>query len=127
MAFELTAAPILCVTSVPAAVEFYERCFGFARQNYFSGNEVYVVMKLGHAEVHLYESPRANPNNVNAEHVADAFIWVPSIEPVMSLATKNGLTPVRGPKRYDSSPVATTEVVYPDNSGYWLCFSEAHL
>ncbi len=127
MAFELTAAPILCVTSAAEAIEFYERCFGFTRQNYFSGIEVYVVMKLGHAEVHLYESPRANPNNVNAGHVADAFIWVPRIEPVVSLATKNGLTPVRGPEHYDSSPVATTEVVYPDNSGYWICFSEAHL
>ncbi len=72
MAFELTAAPILCVTSVPEAIEFYERCFGFARQNYFSGNEVYVVMKLGHAEVHLYESPRVNPNHIYAQHVADA-------------------------------------------------------
>jgi hypothetical protein len=126
MAFELTAAPRLCVTSVSGAIEFYERCFGFARQNYFSGNEVYVVMKLGHAEVHLYESPRANPNHIYAEHVADAFIWVPSIEPVVSLATKNGLKPVRGPERYGSSPVATIEVVYPDNSDYWICFSEAH-
>ncbi len=63
MEFELTAAPILCVTSVPAAIEFYERCFGFTRQNYFSGNDEYVVLKLGHAEVHLFEAPRANPNN----------------------------------------------------------------
>ncbi len=75
----------------------------------------------------LVQDPRTNPNNVQAEHVADAFIWVPSIEPVVALATKNGLTPARGPERYNSSPVATTEVVYPDNSGYWLCFAEAHL
>lgn len=127
MDFELTAAPILCVTSVPESIEFYERCFGFSRQNYFSGNEEYVVMKLGRAEVHLFKSASTNPNNVVSGHVADAFIWVPRLEPVISLATKNGLSAMRGPERYDSSPVATTEVVYPDNSGYWICFSEAHL
>ncbi len=127
MGFELTAAPILCVPSVSEATEFYQRCFGFERQRYFDGNDVYVVIKLGAAEIHLYEGPRANPNNVYVEHVADAFIWVPSIEPVVYRAKENGLTPVRGPERYESSPVATTEVVYPDNSGYWICFSEAHL
>ena len=70
---DLNAAPILCVTSVPAAIEYYERCFGFVRQDYFHGNDAYVVLKLGSAEIHLYESQRANPNNVNGEHVADAF------------------------------------------------------
>ncbi len=59
--------------------------------------------------------------------MAYSFIWVPSIEPVVALATKDHMTPVRGPEHYDSSPVATTEVVYPDNSDYWICFSEAHL
>jgi hypothetical protein len=127
MDFDLTAAPILCVPSVSDAVDFYQRCFGFVRQDYFRGNDVYVVMKLGRAELHLYESPRVNPNNVHATHVADAFIWVSSLEPVLLLAKENGLSPVRGPERYDTSPVATTEVVYPDNSGYWICFAEAHL
>jgi len=127
MPFELTAAPILCVPSVAEAVAFYERCFGFVRQNYFAGNDEYAVLKLGHAEVHLFESARTNPNHVHTGHVADAFVWVPSLEPVVARAEQNGLAPMRGPERYESAPVATTEVVYEDNSGYWLCFAEAHV
>lgn len=127
MPFELTAAPIQCVPSAAEAVAFYERCFGFVRQNYFAGNDEYAVLKLGHAEVHLFESARTNPNHVRPAHVADPFIWMPSLESTVVRATQNGLTPMRGLERYDSSPVATTEVVYEDNSGYWLCFGEAHL
>jgi hypothetical protein len=126
MRVDLGAAPILCVKSTSESIEFYERCFGFARQNYFNGNDRYVVMKLGPAEIHLAECDGTNPSNVHAGHIADAFIWVPSIEAVKSLAARNGLAPVRGPERYSSSPVATTEVVYPDNMGYWICFGEAH-
>ena len=120
------AAPILCVTSIPETIQFYERCFGFSRQRYFDGNESYVVLQRGSAQIHLVESERTNATHSSAAHVADVFIWVQSLEPVLELAAKHGLVAMRGPERYDSSPVATTEVVFADNSGYWLCFAEAH-
>ena len=126
MEIPMSSAPILCVTSIPEAVKFYERCFGFLKQRYFDGNESYVVLQRGSAQIHLIESERTNANHALAAHVADVFIWVPSLEPVLALAARNNLVAMRGPERYDSSPVATTEVVFEDNSGYWLCFAEAH-
>jgi len=56
-----------------------ERVFGFARRNYFDGNEDYVPLGRDGAELHVMTGPNANPNpnptpNPNhrsAAHVAD--------------------------------------------------------
>jgi len=122
----LVAAPILAVPSVAESVEYYERCFGFTKQQYFYGNDVYVVITLHSAQIHFIECKNTNPNNIRSMHVADVFVWVDNLDAVCARAAANGLTALRGPERYDTVPVATTEVVYPDNNGYWICFAVRH-
>lgn len=117
-----TAAPILCVTQIARSIRFYEQAFGFARPSYFDGNEDYVVIALGEAQIHLMASERANPNHAVNPRAGDPFVWVPSITPVATLAAAAGLVPQRGPARYDSTPVATEEVVFTDPDGYRICF-----
>ena len=79
-------------------------------------------MAHGEAQIHLLAAPRGNPNHAHAARGADAFIWVEALDTVLALADAAGLVPVRGPEQYDSSPVATQEVVYPDLDDHWICF-----
>lgn len=121
----LTAAPILCVPDVAAASAFYARAFGFEPVMYFAGNDEYAVLVRGAAQLHLFQSVDSRPNHRGGAHVADAFVWVDDLDAVVASATAAGLSAERGPEHYPSEPVATTEVVYPDADGNWLCFAVA--
>lgn len=118
-----TAAPILLVTDLAAAIGDYRRWFGFEDLQYFVGNDQYAVLGLQDAQIHLMQGPGSSPNHRHGMHVADAFVWVGDLDAVVDSATGAGLTPQRGPEHYDSSPVATTEVVFEDSDGNWLCFA----
>ncbi len=118
-----TAAPILIVTDVAAAVGDYSRWFGFADLAYFAGNDEYVVLGLQDAQIHLMQGRDSNPNHRHGMHVADAFVWVRDLDAGVASASAAGLTARRGPEHYDSSPVATTEVVFEDSDGNWICFA----
>ncbi len=69
----------------------------------------------------------ANPNHDHVAHVADVFLWVEELDTLVTAARDAGLSITRGPERYDSSPLATTEVVVEDQDGYWFCFATARL
>jgi predicted enzyme related to lactoylglutathione lyase len=118
-----TSAPILIATDLRASVDFYGQCFGFTDLHYFADNDEYAVLGLAEAQVHLMAGRAANPNHLRGSHVADAFIWVSDLDAVISAGTAAGLTALRGPESYDSTPVATTEVVFADADDNWLCFA----
>ena len=59
--------------------------------------------------------------------MADVFLWVDELDSLIAAAREAGLAITRGPERYDSTPLATTEVVIEDQDGYWFCFALAHL
>lgn len=120
-----TAAPILCVRDLLASCELYERAFGFERMRYFDGNGEYAVMQRAAAQIHLFQSTTVHPHHTQGPHVADAFVWVDDLIPILSSAQGAGLTSTRGPEHYDSTPVATTEVVFPDLDENWICFGQA--
>lgn len=120
-----TAAAILCVRDVAAACEFYDRAFGFARLRYFDGNDAYAVVGSGDAQIHLIQSSSPEPHNVRGIHVADVFVWVSDIAPVVERAVAAELSAERGPEHYDSEPVGTTEAVFSDVDGNWICFGQA--
>jgi catechol 2,3-dioxygenase-like lactoylglutathione lyase family enzyme len=122
-----TLAPILVVPDVERAVATYTGVFGFTRLAYFDGNEDYVPLDRDGAQVHVMKGERANPNHALAAHVADVFLWVDGLDGLVTSARGAGLAITRGPERYDSTPVATTEVVVEDQDGYWFCFALAHL
>ena len=122
-----TLAPILVVTDVARAVETYVQVFGFGRLNYFDGNDDYVPLGRDGSQLHVMAGESANPNHRHVAHVADVFLWVTDLEEVVSAANAAGLPITRGPERYDSTPLATTEVVVEDQDGYWFCFAVAHL
>lgn len=117
----ITAAPILCVEDVTTSCGLYERAFGFRRLRYFDGNDQYAVIERGGAQLHLCQG-EAHPHHRQGSHVADAFVWVNDLERIIEGAHAAGLTSTRGPEHYDSTPVATTEVVYADTDGNWICF-----
>ena len=121
-----TLAPILVVPDVAQAAETYERVFGFRRLRYFDGNDEYVPLGRGHAQVHLIHGRATNPNHRGSAHAADVFVWVDELDSLVDAARAAGLAVTRGPERYDSSPLATTEVVIEDPDGYWICFALAH-
>ena len=77
--------------------------------------------------LHVMAGESANPNHRHVAHVADVFLWVTDLEEVVSAANAAGLAITRGPERYASTPLATTEVVVEDLDGYWFCFAVAHL
>ena len=120
-------APILVVPDVDTAVDTYERVFGFQRLDYFEGNREYVPLERDGAQVHVMTGARANPNHVHATHVADVFLWVADLDGLVAAARGEGLPVRRGPERYDSAPLASTEVVIEDRDGYWFCFAVPHL
>jgi catechol 2,3-dioxygenase-like lactoylglutathione lyase family enzyme len=119
-------APILVVPDVEKAVETYTSVFGFERLRYFDGNDEYVPLGRGNAELHVMKGDVANPNHAHAGHVADLFVWVDELDGLVAAAHDAGLSITRGPERYDSTPLATTEVVVEDQDGYWFCFAVAH-
>lgn len=116
-------APILTMADVQAAAELYERAFGFHRMNYFDGNDEYLVLERDGAQLHLAQFGAASPHHRNGAHVADVFCWVDDLDPLVAAADRAGLAVRRGPEHYDSTPVATTEVVFEDPDGYWFCFA----
>jgi catechol 2,3-dioxygenase-like lactoylglutathione lyase family enzyme len=120
-------APILVVPDMEKALATYTRVFGFDLLRYFDGNDEYVVLERSGAQIHLMKGPRANPNHVKAAHVADVFRWVDELDGLRAAAQDAGLTIARGPERYDSTPLATTELVIADQDGYWFCFGLAHV
>ncbi len=120
-------APILVVRDVDRAVATYTSFFGFDRLRYFDGNDEYIPLGRGDAQFHVMKGESANPNHDHAAHVADVFVWVDDLDPVVNAARDAGLSITRGPERYDSTPLATTEVVIEDQDGYWFCFATAHL
>jgi catechol 2,3-dioxygenase-like lactoylglutathione lyase family enzyme len=120
-------APIIAVPDVERAVETYTRVFGFERLGYFDGNDDYVPLRRGSAQLHVMRGGSANPNNRLSVHAADVFLWVRELDSVVAAARGAGLAITRGPERYDSTPLATTEVVIEDHDGYWFCFAVAHL
>jgi catechol 2,3-dioxygenase-like lactoylglutathione lyase family enzyme len=120
-------APILVVPDVTKAVDTYTTVFGFERLRYFDGNEVYLVLDRRGAQIHIYQGDTANPNNRQAANVADVFLWVDDVDELIAAAQEAGLAITRGPERYDSTPLATTEVVIEDPDGYQFCFALAHL
>jgi catechol 2,3-dioxygenase-like lactoylglutathione lyase family enzyme len=122
-----TLAPILVVPDVEKAVDTYTRVFGFERLRYFDGNSDYVPLGRNGAQLHVMRGERANPNHSRAAHVADVFLWVDELDSLMAAARDAGLAVARGPERYDSTPLATTEVVVEDRDGYWFCFAVSHL
>lgn len=119
-------APILVVRDMDAALRTYTHVFGFERLRYFDGNDEYVVLGRGAAQLHVMSGAETNPNHRHAAHVADLFVWVESIDELVAASRRAGLEITRGPERYDSTPVATTEVVVQDPDGYWFCFATAH-
>ena len=120
-------APILVVPDVQKALQTYTRVFGFERLRYFDGNDDYLALDRSGAQIHLMKGAKANPNHRHATHVADVFVWVDELDDLVGAARDAGLTITRGPQRYDSTPLATTEVVIADQDGYWFCFGLAHL
>lgn len=120
-------APILVVPEVEKAVDTYERVFGFHRLRYFDGNDAYVPLDRDGAQLHVMKGEGANPNHVRSAHVADVFLWVDELDSLIAAARTEGLSVTRGPERYESTPLATTEVVVEDQDGYWFCFAVAHL
>ena len=122
-----TLAPILVVPDVEKAVDTYTRVFGFDRLRYFDGNSDYVPLGRNGAQLHVMRGEQANPNHSRAAHVADVFLWVDELDSLMAAARDAGLAITRGPERYDSTPLATTEVVVEDRDGYWFCFAVSHL
>jgi len=118
-------APILTMTDVHAAAELYEKAFGFQRVRYFDGNEEYLVLERESAQLHLAQMGAASPNHAHGAHVADVFCWVDDLTPVLASAARAGLVTQRGPEHYDTTPVATMEVVFEDPDGYWFCFATA--
>lgn len=122
-----TAAPILVVRDVARAVETYTTVFGFEPLRYFDGNEEYVPLARGGAQIHVMAGGAPTPNHERAAHVADLFVWVEYVDGIVAAARAAGLAITRGPERYDSTPLATTEVVVEDPDGYWFCFAVAHL
>ena len=120
-------APILVVPDVQKALQTYTRVFGFERLRYFDGNDEYVALDRSGAQLHVMKGAHANPNHRHATHVADVFVWVDELDDLVAAARDAGLTITRGPQRYDSTPLATTEVVIADQDGYWFCFGLAHL
>ena len=125
MAPSSAAAPILCVQNIPASIARYAQAFGFEARRYFDGNDGYAVLTRGEAQVHLFRTDQSDPHHRHDAHVADVFVWVDDLDAVVASATAAGLRAERGPEHYDSTPVATTEVVYPDLDGNWLCFGQA--
>ncbi|MFN8169640.1 MAG: VOC family protein [Candidatus Nanopelagicales bacterium] len=122
-----TAAPILVVRDVARAVDTYTTVLGFERLRYFDGNDEYVPLGRGGAQVHVMAGAVATPNHERAAHVADVFVWVDELDGLVAAAREAGLAITRGPERYGSTPLATTEVVVEDRDGYWFCFAVAHL
>ena len=122
-----TLAPILVVPDVEKAVDTYTRVFGFHRLRYFDGNSDYVPLGRNGAQLHVIRGDQASPNHSRAAHVADVFLWVNELDSLMAAAGDAGLAITRGPERYDSTPLATTEVVVEDRDGYWFCFAISHL
>ena len=122
-----TIAPILVVRDVDQAVNTYAAVFGFEPLRYFDGNHEYIPLGRAGAQVHVMKGESANPNHTRAAHVADVFLWVEELDNIVSSARDAGLAITRGPERYDSTPLATTEVVIEDQDGYWFCFALAHL
>ncbi|MDN5726398.1 MAG: VOC family protein [Propionibacteriales bacterium] len=120
-----TTAAILTMPDVLAAAELYERAFDFRRLRYFDGNEEYLVLGRGDAQIHLAQFGSATPHHLNGGHVADVFCWVTDLAPILASARAAGLPVRRGPDSYDSTPVATTEVVFEVPDGYWFCFATA--
>lgn len=118
-------AAILTTPDAPAAAQLYERVFGFTRRRYFDGNDEYLVLERDGAQVHLAQFGAATPNHRGGAHVADLFVWVDDLAPLLAAAEQAGLPVRRGPEHYDSSPVATTEVVFEVPDGYWFCFATA--
>lgn len=121
-----TIAPILAVSDLAKALEIYRDVFGFERLRYFDGNDEYAVVGRGTAQLHLMAG-KPNPHHVRGSHVADVFVWVDDLEPVVECARAKKLAITRGPESYDSTPIATTEVVIEDADGYWLCFGTSRL
>ena len=76
--------------------------------------------------MHLIQGRSPNPNHKGSAHAADVFVWVEELDSLLDAARAAGLAVRRGPERYDSSPMATTEVVIEDPDGYWICFALAH-
>ncbi len=122
-----TIAPILVVRDIDRAVSTYTDVFGFERLRYFDGNSQYVPLARGAAQLHVMQGESANPNHIRAAHVADVFVWVEDLADVVASAREAGLAIRRGPERYESVPLATTEVVIEDQDSYWFCFALAHL
>lgn len=120
-------APIIAVPDVEKAVETYTRVFGFERLRYFDGNDDYVPLQRNGAQLHVMKGLSANPNHQHAVHAADVFLWVDELDSLVAAAHEAGLAITRGPERYDSTPLATTELVVEDRDGYWFCFAVAHL
>ena len=119
-------APILVVRDVDKAVNTYTKVFGFDRLHYFDGNDQYIPLGRGPSQVHVMKGDSANPNHNHAAHVADVFVWVDDLDPLVTAARDHGLAITRGPERYDSTPLGTTEVVIEDQDGYWFCFAAPH-
>ena len=80
------AAPVLAVTDLTAALHFYRSVCGMQRVDYFVGNDEYAVVGRGDAHLHLMVAPRSNPNHRNGAHVADAFVWVDDLDPIVAAA-----------------------------------------
>jgi len=121
-----TLAPILVVPDVEKAVDTYTRVFGFEKLRYFDGNSDYVPLDRNGAQLHVMRGVQASPNHSRAAHVADVFLWVDELDSLVAKARDAGLAIRRGPERYDSTPLATTEVVIEDEDGYWFCFAISH-
>jgi catechol 2,3-dioxygenase-like lactoylglutathione lyase family enzyme len=119
-------APILVVTDVERTVDVCTTVLGLERLRYFDGNDEYVVLGRGDAQIHLLKGRSANPNNRSSAHGADVFLWVDDLDGIITAARAAGLPITRGPERYDSTPMATTEVVIEDHDGYWFCCAVAH-
>ena len=81
-----TLAPILVVPDVAQAAETYERVFGFRRLRYFDGNDEYVPLGRGHAQVHLIHGRATNPNHRGSAHAADVFVWVDELDSLVDAA-----------------------------------------
>lgn len=118
------AAPIVIVTNMAASLDAYG-ALGFAPQQWWAGNDQYVPIARGDAYLHLMVGARANPNHVGGVHVADAFIWVDDLDPIVAAARDAGWAIRRGPERYASTPIATTELVTEDPDGNWICWAVA--
>ncbi len=122
-----TIAPILVVPDVARAVGTYTTVFGFTPLRYFDGNALYVPLGRDLSQLHVMQGLTSSPKHDRAAHVADVFVWVDDLRPLVDAARDAGLAITRGPERYDSTPLATTEVVIEDSDGYWFCFATAHL